>query len=304
MSNSVITCPPQALLPFSLSRRTRVAIEGLGAGAAATVTMQVGACASEPRVIANFAAVRNDGLRTHAVVCSAHGCCIATPNARAARPWPSGYTMDGHYEAYLAEGGWDVVVADAPLGCWTPCCCPQEGVRGLYRGFGVSVLTYFPASAIVWSSFAWLSDVLNNWLPDPAAGNDIAGGAHAAKTVARDLAISGGAGTQVAALARRLMAGTIPLDSPCDDLGGIAGCMSAVATNGADVLRTRVQTTGVVANTSVRAAARALWREEGLAGFMRGVTARMLIAAPTTVLSMALYDAVKRVAFAAQKQQA
>lgn len=58
----------------------------------------------------------------------------------------------------------------------------------------------------------------------------------------------------------------------------------------ADVVRTRVQVEGV----GVVETCRTLLREEGARGFLRGITARMLLLVPNGAIMMTAYELVKR----------
>eukprot|EP00753_Platysulcus_tardus_P019913 PLAT7616.4.p3 GENE.PLAT7616.4~~PLAT7616.4.p3 ORF type:complete len:130 (+),score=42.38 PLAT7616.4:653-1042(+) len=70
-----------------------------------------------------------------------------------------------------------------------------------------------------------------------------------------------------------------------------SGCISAVLSNPMDVLRTRVQLRSDLTTATV---ARELIREEGMAGLMKGASARVLAMAPTSVITISAYELVKR----------
>eukprot|EP00908_Phaeocystis_cordata_P018646 Transcript_30109.p2 GENE.Transcript_30109~~Transcript_30109.p2 ORF type:complete len:160 (-),score=56.31 Transcript_30109:104-583(-) len=98
--------------------------------------------------------------------------------------------------------------------------------------------------------------------------------------------------------------------------GASAGVVAAAATNPLDVVKTRLQTQhlavapqaakeataaaggGVCARaplayTGLLQGIQAVWREEGLRGFSRGMQARMLIHAPSVAICWTTYESVK-----------
>jgi solute carrier family 25 iron transporter 28/37 len=75
--------------------------------------------------------------------------------------------------------------------------------------------------------------------------------------------------------------------------GGIAGTLGAAVSNPFDVVKTRLQTQGPKEYAGVRDATRRILKEEGLGGFLRGVTPRMLYHAPSAAITWATYEYMK-----------
>lgn len=81
--------------------------------------------------------------------------------------------------------------------------------------------------------------------------------------------------------------------------GGIAGGFAAAATTPLDVIKTLLQTRGSSIDAEIRSctglvpAAKIIWRREGLNGFVRGMKARVLTAAPSTAICWSAYELAK-----------
>ncbi|XP_041034244.1 solute carrier family 25 member 44a isoform X2 [Carcharodon carcharias] len=92
----------------------------------------------------------------------------------------------------------------------------------------------------------------------------------------------------------------VPNDCPHLLLQGIAGPMAAVTastlTNPMDVVRARVQVEG---KSSIIITFKQLLREEGLLGLTKGLSARILSSAPTTLLLVVGYETLKKISLRA-----
>lgn len=81
--------------------------------------------------------------------------------------------------------------------------------------------------------------------------------------------------------------------------GGIAGGIAAALTNPFDCIKTALQTRGVSTQESLRkvdgffSAAKVLYREGGLAAFMRGWRPRIIFNVPSTAISWTAYEMAK-----------
>ena len=152
-----------------------------------------------------------------------------------------------------------------------------EGIRGMYRGYGVSVLTYGPSSAMMWGTHAAYSEVLDGVLPKTTArhGDDedpagLVDDPFEDPQLSRDLGI--------AALA-----------------GGCAGVTTAYTTNGMDLIRTRLQTETKV--KTVRTVVQELVAVHGpVKWWLRGASARAMAMGPTSMMIMTMYQLLKRAA--------
>ncbi|XP_062205907.1 uncharacterized protein LOC133907828 [Phragmites australis] len=134
-----------------------------------------------------------------------------------------------------------------------------DGVRGLYRGFGVSVLTYAPSSAAWWASYATAQRLL--WRTVGSAHHESRGAAMAVQGASA--AAAGGAAALV----------TMPLDT----------------------VKTRLQVMDAGARApSLAAAARALVREGGWASCYRGLGPRWASMSLSAATMVTAYEFLKR----------
>jgi solute carrier family 25 protein 44 len=149
----------------------------------------------------------------------------------------------------------------------------EEGIRGLYRGFGASVATFVPSSAIWWSAYggwqAFLWKTLDR-IQDRRNSN-----APLARTEGQMLAVEVVAGV-------------------------LTGCTSASLTTPLDVVKTRLQTrdsgnagAGGGAPTW-RSTAAELVRNEGPKGLFRGVAPRMVSTSIWGTVMVTTYEFLKR----------
>ncbi|RDD39025.1 Solute carrier family 25 member 44 [Trichoplax sp. H2] len=123
------------------------------------------------------------------------------------------------------------------------------GIRGFYRGYLISILTFGPSSAIWWGSYAAYNDLLSKFIPP-----------NTPHLVAQATA------------------------------GATAGITSAVLINPVDVIRTRMQ---VLDTKSIIATTKTLIQEEGLAGFTKGMSARVISMAPSSIIIIISYETIK-----------
>ena len=146
----------------------------------------------------------------------------------------------------------------------------QDGVKGLYRGYGASVATFVPSSAIWWSAYGAYQKAI--WHQYEALTGHQAEGEMAARSSTEVVAVQ----TSSALL---------------------SGVTSAVLTNPLDVVKTRLQ----VANRqqggqqpSFRAIAQKLIAEEGPKGMLRGVAPRITSTALWSTCMVTTYEFLKR----------
>ncbi|CAA7395649.1 unnamed protein product [Spirodela intermedia] len=138
-----------------------------------------------------------------------------------------------------------------------------EGMRGLYRGFGVSILTYAPSNAVWWASYSLSQRII--W-----------GG------------IGGGGERWVTAVQAASAA--------------VAGGAAAVATMPLDTIKTRMQVLGSaaeggggkVAPVTVARTVEALLREGGWAACYRGLGPRWASMSMSAITMITTYELVKR----------
>ena len=127
-----------------------------------------------------------------------------------------------------------------------------NGVRGFYKGYVASLLTYMPNSGIWWGSYYYASQVLCRICPDGTP----------------DLLVQG----------------------LC---GPIASVVAAFTTNPMDVVRTRLQVEGGAKDT-IWTGLVTLYREEGLRGGYKGLTARLAHSIPAGFLLITTYEVIKK----------
>ncbi|KAK9794641.1 hypothetical protein WJX73_006445 [Symbiochloris irregularis] len=148
-----------------------------------------------------------------------------------------------------------------------------EGVRGLYRGFGLSVVTFVPSSAVWWSAYGGYQKAI--W-----------------RLLDRRRAQQGNLqpiGLQPPSTSSLLTVQTMSALA--------AGATSACLTNPLDVLKTRLQVAQREAGgqrPTMRATARQLLQEDGPRGLLRGLLPRMVNVSMWGTAMVTCYEFLKR----------
>ncbi|XP_077218382.1 uncharacterized protein LOC143852708 [Tasmannia lanceolata] len=139
-----------------------------------------------------------------------------------------------------------------------------EGFRGLYRGFGVTILTHSPASALWWGAYGSAQHVIWRSL---GYGND----AEKRPSHLEMVAVQATAGT-------------------------IAGACSSVITTPVDTIKTRLQVMDNygAGRPSVIKTTKKLLREDGWRGFYRGFGPRFLNMSLWGTSMIVTYELIKR----------
>ena len=132
----------------------------------------------------------------------------------------------------------------------------EEGFRGLYRGFGSSVATFVPSSALWWGSYGMYQKLLWSALygnPAQQQQQDASAGPGSSAAPARPTS------TQQVVLVQSLAS-------------VMAGATSSVLTNPLDLIKTRIQVANKQLGQSAtfRSVLGDILRQEGLAGLLRG----------------------------------
>jgi len=134
-----------------------------------------------------------------------------------------------------------------------------DGVRGLYRGFGLSILTYAPSNAVWWSSYAMAQRFLWRVV-----------GAERSESYPSLMAVQGAS-------------------------AALAGGASALVTMPLDTVKTRLQVMGAGARApTLAAAARDLVREGGWAACYRGLGPRWASMSLSAATMVTAYEFLKR----------
>ncbi|XP_043820368.1 solute carrier family 25 member 44 isoform X1 [Dromiciops gliroides] len=126
-----------------------------------------------------------------------------------------------------------------------------DGIRGFYRGYVASLLTYIPNSALWWPFYHFYAEQLSHICPKDCPHIIFQ-------------AIS----------------------------GPLAAATASVITNPMDIVRARVQVEG---KNSIVLTFKQLLAEEGPWGFMKGLSARIIAATPSTMFVVIGYESLKNV---------
>ncbi|XP_073057442.1 uncharacterized protein [Primulina eburnea] len=139
-----------------------------------------------------------------------------------------------------------------------------DGIRGLYRGFGLSVMTYSPSSAVWWASYGTSQRIFWRLL---GHGDEPAGVAPSEGKIAM---------VQAA--------------------GGIfAGATASCITTPLDTIKTRLQVMGHGKKPTVREVVKNLIADGGMAGFYRGLGPRFFSMSAWGTSMILAYEYLKRV---------
>ena len=163
----------------------------------------------------------------------------------------------------------------------------REGVRGLYRGFGASVMTLVPSSALWWGFYGTYQRAIWSFVPAEM------GGEREGKEKGIDATTPSDALKKTRAPAESTVIGVQIASGVC------AGMSSGFLTTPLDIVKTRLQVLsgqpGGEAHTFV-STARALYLEHGASGFLRGVRPRMTSVSIWGTTMVTAYEFLKRLA--------
>ncbi|KAL8528493.1 hypothetical protein ACS0TY_006063 [Phlomoides rotata] len=135
-----------------------------------------------------------------------------------------------------------------------------DGIRGLYRGFGLSVLTYSPSSAVWWASYGASQRFIWRHLDDGSAG----------PTQGRIMSVQAAGGI-------------------------IAGATASCVTTPLDTIKTRLQVIGHDKRPSARQVVKSLIADDGWTGFYRGLGPRFFSMSAWGTSMILAYEYLKRV---------
>ncbi|KJE92751.1 hypothetical protein, variant [Capsaspora owczarzaki ATCC 30864] len=201
-----------------------------------------------------------------------------------------------------------------------------EGIRGFYRGVGVTVATYSVGSAIWWATYEMfktpmgrLFGVSRNGLPlsstdaappaaaAPAAPSTLAGGSSPSTLAAASTSLVPGLSHIQPSVSEATSSSSAP---PVHDwryhsthmtAGALAGLVSGVLSNPLDVAKTRMQVPEYKSHSEASAREhkflpvfRGIYKTEGIRGLYKGIVPRILISMPCSALTFLGYEYVKR----------
>ncbi|CAL9166295.1 uncharacterized protein LOC135671932 [Musa acuminata AAA Group] len=138
----------------------------------------------------------------------------------------------------------------------------SDGIRGLYRGFGLSVMTYSPSSAVWWASYGSSQRVIWKLL---GHGNDKENVPSQSKIVC--VQATGGI---------------------------IAGAVASCVTTPLDTIKTRLQVMDNMQKQNVRQVVKRLIAEDGWKGFYRGLGPRFFSMSAWGTTMIVAYEYLKR----------
>ncbi|MQM02099.1 hypothetical protein Taro_034861 [Colocasia esculenta] len=175
-----------------------------------------------------------------------------------------------------------------------------DGLRGLYRGFGMSILTYAPSNAVWWASYSLSQRTIwggigyylcRNGGCDTSNGNNTSGDSNGASersnNSASNVALTPGCKAVVAVQAAS---------------AAVAGGMAALVTMPLDTIKTRMQVLdgeeggggGKKAPMTVARTVRSLLREGGWAACYRGLGPRWASMSMSATTMITTYEFLKR----------
>lgn len=135
----------------------------------------------------------------------------------------------------------------------------QDGIRGIYRGLVPSILTYIPSSGIWWGTYGVTKKNMHDLVDHIRRDVQPTKFENVAVQISSALASS---------------------------------CVSVTITHPMDVIKTRLQ---VGSNKSMVKVFQNLISQEGLKGFTKGWTARLMGSAPTSSLMVLIYELTKQI---------
>ncbi|KAI3439494.1 uncharacterized protein J3R85_004697 [Psidium guajava] len=139
----------------------------------------------------------------------------------------------------------------------------SDGIRGLYRGFGLSVMTYAPSSAVWWASYGSSQRVFWRLL---------------------------GHGTEL----QEAPPSNLTIISVQAAGGIVAGATASCITTPLDTIKTRLQVMGLEKRTSVRKVVKNLIAEDGWTGLYRGLGPRFFSMSAWGTSMILAYEYLKR----------
>ncbi|XP_059449047.1 uncharacterized protein LOC132180293 [Corylus avellana] len=139
----------------------------------------------------------------------------------------------------------------------------SDGIRGLYRGFGLSVMTYSPSSAVWWASYGSSQRFIWSLL---GHGTDQE---EAAPSQSKIVLVQAAGGI-------------------------IAGAIASCTTTPLDTIKTRLQVVGHEKRSTAREVVKGLIKDDGWKGFYRGLGPRFFSMSAWGTSMIVSYEYLKR----------
>jgi hypothetical protein len=177
----------------------------------------------------------------------------------------------------------------------------SDGVRGLYRGFGATLLRDTPASAIWWGVYEWLKKVFNRIEKRSRSGSTTATTTRSQTPASQapvDPVTLDVHGIPHQALPTHIghthHDGEVSFWRQQNRLaqmvaGFLASAVTTITLNPIDVAKTRLQTE-TSKERNVFGVLREIYRQEGTRSFTRGIMPKVMLIAPFSAFSSVIYE--------------
>ncbi|KAI4352401.1 hypothetical protein L6164_006658 [Bauhinia variegata] len=139
----------------------------------------------------------------------------------------------------------------------------SDGIRGLYRGFGLSVMTYSPSSAVWWASYGSSQRFIWRFLENGTTNEE------AIPSVQKIMLVQAAGGI-------------------------IAGATASCFTTPLDTIKTRLQVSGHEKRSSMKQVVQDLIKEDGWKGFYKGFGPRFFSMSAWGTSMILAYEYLKR----------
>lgn len=175
-----------------------------------------------------------------------------------------------------------------------------EGIKGIYRGYGATLASFGPFSAIYFSGYEQCKEAYVRWVLPEQHQQRLQRSANAAAAAAVRFEEAGSSASEGMVQAAATGADAVDLGflgfAFC---GGAAGCVASVLTNPMDLVKLRMQVQRgnsgfTFGYKNMVDGVRQIIRQEGAASLFRGAGARCLFHVPSTAITIAIVDTLKQ----------
>ncbi|KAI3997502.1 hypothetical protein MKX01_008109 [Papaver californicum] len=159
----------------------------------------------------------------------------------------------------------------------------SDGIRGLYRGFGMSTVTYAPSNAIWWASYSISQRIMwggySCYLANREKGSDCSGGGCISPSSKTVMAVQGLSAAMAGGFSALI---TMPLDTIKTRLQVLDGCGN------------ESESTRSLAQPTIRQTVRNLVKEGGWSACYRGLGPRWVSSSFSATTMITTYELLKR----------